>query len=120
MFDLIDILQQSRINDAAFRAKAADDRARTASGDAEDLRHRVERLTLACQALWELLRERLNVSDTELMDVMRAIDLRDGHADGRIGHSVVRCEQCQRPNSGGAQACVYCGASIAPAHVFRS
>jgi hypothetical protein len=51
---------------------------------AKDVLHQVQRLSLLNQALWEILRDRLKMTDADLERVAQAIDMRDGKADGKI------------------------------------
>jgi len=74
-----------------------------------ELQHQVERLSLLNQALWELVRERLGMSDDDLERLAHEIDLRDGVADGKITATPVRCPSCNRVNSSRHPKCIYCG-----------
>lgn len=74
-----------------------------------DLEHQVGRLSLMCQALWELLRERAKLSDEQLQERAKEIDLRDGVADGAISGGAVRCPSCGRVSNQKHYRCLYCG-----------
>jgi hypothetical protein len=74
-----------------------------------ELERRTDRLAIACQALWELLREEAKIPEETVYAKMEEIDLRDGHADGRIGTTVVLCPSCGRPGNSKRGACLYCG-----------
>ncbi len=78
----------------------------------EDLQRRLDTLTLAAQALWELLRAQGRYSDTDLLEKMQEVDLRDGEADGRITSGLVNCPGCGRRNRSTRRHCVFCGASL--------
>ena len=67
------------------------------------------RLLLANQALWELLRDRLGISEAELEQKMQEIDLRDGKPDGQISFGPVRCPSCNRVSNSKHNKCLYCG-----------
>jgi len=73
-----------------------------------DLRHQLSRLALLNQALWEILRTRLNLTDADLEKMAAEVDLRDGQADGRITDHALRCPQCNRVSSSRHQRCIYC------------
>jgi hypothetical protein len=78
---------------------------------AEDLASRVDRLTLACVAMWELLREQTQLTDEQLLEKVREVDLRDGQLDGKISNKQLRrCQQCDRVMSPRHARCIYCGA----------
>ncbi len=74
-----------------------------------DLEHEVDRLKLMNQALWELLRDKLKVSDAELVKRVSEIDLRDGVADGRMTDVALKCPTCSRVSSSRHWKCLYCG-----------
>jgi len=104
----------------SMAARAASDRAATrASGAAaardaqQEVRHlegRLDRLTLVCMALWELLKERGELTEEDLATKVREIDLRDGVADGKVTKQIKHCPKCDRVMSPRHQACMYCGA----------
>lgn len=84
----------------------------------EDLQRRLDTLTLAAQALWELVRAQGRYSDTNLLEKMQEVDLRDGEADGRITSGLVNCPGCGRRNRSTRRHCVFCGASLPSTHVM--
>lgn len=73
------------------------------------LERRIDRLALLCQALWELLREQLHLTDEQLESIAAAVDARDGARDGAQREHPVRCARCGRINSSRRDACLYCG-----------
>ena len=77
--------------------------------EVHQLRERVERLSLLNQALWELLREKLGLSDADLERMAQEVDLRDGIADGKMTARAVRCPACARVNNSRHPQCRYCG-----------
>lgn len=84
--------------------------ARDARREVRELHDRVDRLTLVCMALWELLKERGELSEQDLASKVSEIDLRDGRADGKVARQVKRCASCGRVMSPRHEACMYCGA----------
>jgi hypothetical protein len=86
------------------RAQAEDARARV-----RDLEHEVGRLKLLNQALWELLREKMGVTDAELEARVTEVDLRDGIKDGRMSDVALKCPTCSRVSSSKHWKCLYCG-----------
>ena len=67
--------------------------------------------------MWELLSERLGVTDEELIARIREIDFRDGKLDGRVTKGLAECPQCNRPNATDRSRCLYCGCEL-PASTF--
>jgi t-SNARE complex subunit (syntaxin) len=94
----------SRIEEAKNASAAANVR----NTDIRELQHQVERLSLLNQAMWELLRERLNLTDADLEAKAREVDLRDGVEDGKMTAHAVRCPSCSRISSSRHHKCIYC------------
>lgn len=75
-----------------------------------DLEGRVDKLEMICEALWEILQAETGWSDTDLIEKISRIDLRDGELDGKKRTvNVVRCAKCERMNSKRHPRCIYCG-----------
>ncbi|MCC6144405.1 MAG: hypothetical protein IT368_11425 [Candidatus Hydrogenedentes bacterium] len=98
-----------RVTGSNTTANAASRVAQDARSEVRDLRYQVERLALLNQALWELLRARLNLSDAELEAMAQQVDLRDGVADGKMTQQPVRCPTCARVSNSRHAKCLYCG-----------
>lgn len=110
MFDLLrDIHQNGRIADVKATAEYTAYQAERAAGKIEDVEERLDKLALLNYALWSLLKERLGVSEAELLERVQELDLRDGKLDGRINGVVINCDDCQRPLSRRHRKCLYCG-----------
>jgi hypothetical protein len=74
-----------------------------------ELEHQIERLSLLNQALWEVLRTRLGLHDSDLEQVINEVDLRDGVQDGRMTTTALKCPKCGRVSSSKHWKCLYCG-----------
>lgn len=74
-----------------------------------DLEHEVDRLKLLNQALWELLREKLKITDAELEMRIADVDMRDGIKDGKMTTVALKCPSCSRVSSSKHWKCLYCG-----------
>jgi hypothetical protein len=110
--------------DASIAANAKDltraSRSVAANTDeVEALTRQVDRLTLACQAMWEIIRATGAVTDEHLLAKMQEIDLRDGKEDGKISRTVVTCPKCQRASNSRRDKCMYCGTEFQRPHVFE-
>ncbi len=77
--------------------------------DITDIRDQVERLALLNQAMWELVRERLNLTDADLEKKAQEVDLRDGVQDGKMTTHPLRCPSCGRISNSRHRKCLYCG-----------
>ena len=111
--------QQRGIAQAGADASRAKSKVERLQGEVKMLSHKVERLSLASQALWELLRDNTDFSDETILNKMQEIDLRDGQADGKIGHAPVTCPQCGREGNSVRVECLYCGTAFPRQHVFE-
>lgn len=83
------------------------------------LRTKVDRLSLSCQALWELVREHSDISEDDLINKIIEVDLRDGSRDGRIRSSAIECGNCSRNTSPNRDTCFWCGAPVDRPHLFE-
>jgi len=104
------------INSAANRASGATASAaavRSVEGKMMDLEGRCDRALLVCEALWTLLRDRLGLSEEELVTRVNEIDLTDGRLDGRVRkENAVSCPSCGRTIARRFAKCIYCGQSV--------
>jgi hypothetical protein len=85
-----------------------------------DIKERMDRLVLLCAALWSLLQEKAGITDHELQERVKQIDLQDGRLDGKITRTPVHCAKCGRPCSPRRVKCIYCGADLPSAGSFQS
>ena len=109
-----------------YRAQAA---AEAASGRSEEARRkagiaivdadlRFQRLALLCSAMWSLLQEKTGITDNELVERFKELDLRDGKLDGRIVKPMVKCPDCGATISRDYNRCLICGYQYKEGDVF--
>ena len=110
---------QPQIKAAEQIADNAERKAERAANDLGTLERHVDRIGLACQAMWELLREHSGLTEEDLERKILEVDLRDGKLDNRIGHQIVPCPQCGKNTNTKRLNCVMCGAPIERAHKFE-
>lgn len=82
--------------------------------DASDLRYledRVDRLSLICMAMWSLMQDKTQLTEEDLMERVKLLDLMDGKEDGKATKTVSRCGRCDRPMNVRHKKCIYCGHS---------
>jgi len=84
------------------------------------LQERVDNLVLINMAMWSLLRDKANLTEDDLMEKVRQIDLMDGVEDGKVTKHVVKCSQCERVMSPRHKRCMYCGAQRLDSTAFDS
>ncbi len=104
---------------ASQDAASAKSEARSAGDDVRRLTERVEQLTLLCAAMWQLLRERTNLSEQDLAERVASIDAKDGVADGKLTKTVKKCPKCNRTMSPKYSRCLYCGYNLPPESLFE-
>jgi hypothetical protein len=111
--------QQGQINEAKTDAIKAQVDAEQAADRVRELEATVNHTALACQAMWELLRERVGITEAELQAKIKEVDLRDGTLDGRMTPVIVHCPKCGKPSNTRHSQCMYCGAAIPKPHMFQ-
>lgn len=80
----------------------------------DELESQVERLLMITESLWQIVRERENLDDQELIRRMVMIDMRDGKLDGRVAATPPRkCPSCERTLFKNRPRCPYCGEPVA-------
>lgn len=96
--------------DASLKEVKSRERSTRDQRDYDHLEDRVDKLLLVCSALWELLRDRTELTEDDLLAKVEEVDLRDGRADGKISKTVKKCPKCGRTMSPRHKQCLYCGA----------
>ncbi len=97
---------------AACEAAEAKSAARSSQRSADEVQDRIERMSLACEAMWSLLRDKLGTTDEELLHRINDIDLSDGKLDGKVRKPAVACPNCKRTIPRNRSRCMYCGQQI--------
>jgi len=116
---LWDVAQEGRIRNAEKRADRAADKTLDLASSAGSLQRRLDMMTLANQALFEILRDRFGLTEEEVIRRMAEIDGRDGKSDGKIGARVVSCRRCGRKVSTARQRCMYCDEVVVDGHLYE-
>jgi hypothetical protein len=97
-------------NEAKSQARRAETETGNLRNRVKILENNVAKALLINEALWELIREKLRLTDDELNDKLYAVDMRDGTLDGKNQRShAMKCPQCNRTVSHRHAACLYCG-----------
>ena len=112
---------ERRVSQAGRDAAKAKSKVDRIESDVSAMKRKLERLSLACQALWELLRDGTAFEEEHILRKMQEIDVRDGAADGKIGHKPIDCPVCHRKANSARQTCLYCGADLSTVrqHLFE-
>ena len=102
--------EMRRDAEADSAAREAASHAREATKAASEVERRLDKLTLISMAMWSFLTEKLQLSEEDLMERVKRLDLMDGELDGRIQRQVAQCPKCNRIMSQRHTRCLYCGA----------
>ena len=71
-------------------------------------------------ALWEILKKQSpDLSDAELYELVKEIDLRDGKLDGQYVQEAKECSNCGKVMNPQYAKCLYCGAEDPEPNVFH-
>lgn len=116
---LWDLLQQRQISEASQNSDLALSKASRVVQDTGKNTRDIDQLTLACQAMWELIREKMGFTDEQLRQKISEIDLRDGLKDVKIGMEMIICPSCARDTNTIHSACTYCGCEILGSHAMK-
>lgn len=84
----------------------------------DDAADDVMRLVLILQAMFELMGERLGITQEELMARIHEIDGRDGTVDGRVTPAPRDCPACQTKVPVDRETCQFCGTAVAGRDLF--
>lgn len=114
LFNLFwDLRQDDRIRAAETQAGHTQFGMQDIQRQLVELRAAIDRVALTNQAMWELVRERTELTDADLQAKVDDVDRRDGTADDRMAQPAVTCPRCRRPNAVARARCLYCGSQIA-------
>lgn len=87
-------------------------------GDYYRLEQRIDKLTLICRALWEMLEKHSDLNEGDLEAKVAEIDLRDGELDHRLRKPILDCPNCGRKMNAHNRHCIYCGFQDFPHDAF--
>lgn len=99
-----------RVSEVAANAGRAEAQADRANREVASLEDRIDHLTLLNMAMWSLLQEKTGLTEQDLLDRVRQIDLQDGVEDGKARKQIAKCPKCGRTMSPRHRRCLYCGA----------
>ncbi len=98
---------------AAQQAGDAATAARRAQAKTVEIEAKCDRALLVCEALWTLLRDKLGVSEEELVERVNDIDLTDGQLDGKVRRAQAHaCPSCGRTIAKRFPKCIYCAQPV--------
>jgi hypothetical protein len=83
-----------------------------AAAKAESVEHRLERALLTMEAMWTILKDRLQLTDDHLAQRIGEVDETDGALDGRVRRPLRSCPHCRKTIPGRFPRCLYCGGAV--------
>lgn len=105
-----DRYSNSTARDAQADATRAQNKAESLKMEVRMLQANLGKALLLNEALWELIRDKLNLNEQDLHNKLYEIDMRDGELDGQNQRSgAQQCPQCNRKTSAKRPTCLYCG-----------
>ena len=87
----------------------AQSKVRSDESTVKHLEATVAKLLMINEALWEIVRDKFNMTDEDLHEKIHEVDMRDGTADGKNQRKASKCPNCDHMVSSRHPACLYCG-----------
>lgn len=113
MVDLFwELRQHARIGQVSTSAARAESRATEAMTRLVSAERRAEKALMICEALWCIVRAKLDLSDDELAQMVKQVDESDGKLDGKVRRPAKKCPSCTRTSPARVSQCIYCGAEL--------
>jgi len=95
---------------AGAMAAEARTQASSAASKVAALEEDVNHLLMIVESLWDILKKQHSFDDSELLNRVAEIDMRDGKLDGKTKKAAVPdCRHCGRKMMGRKPICIYCG-----------
>ncbi|MCU1353655.1 MAG: hypothetical protein JWM05_2864 [Acidimicrobiales bacterium] len=118
MAGLWDLHQELSIRDLRANQANADiaveSRVKRTQDRTDRLEDRFERLLLVTEAIWVLTRDKLGLTEDDLIRTVVELDGRDGAVDGHRTRPARKCTACGAAVSKEFSKCLFCGAASPP------
>ncbi|MDA3884520.1 MAG: hypothetical protein PF638_02895 [Candidatus Delongbacteria bacterium] len=88
-------------------------------GDLEILTARFEKLKLVNMALWTFIKEKFEITEEQLVERYKEVDMIDGSADGKIKVGIKKCTKCGKTLNPKFEKCQYCGTIVSFGTIFE-
>jgi hypothetical protein len=109
LFDLYQGMASGPQTNADLLSAGQNARIDAAEDAADRVAARFERILILVDAMWELMSERLGLTEEDLLAKAAEIDGRDGVVDGRRIAKPRRCSQCNAAIPHDRETCMFCG-----------
>jgi hypothetical protein len=100
---------------ASSTAAASLTEAEHARAETRQIRQDLHRYAVASQALWQLLRDKLGVTEDELRSMIQSIEQTQSR---QASQGPLLCPHCHRPTGSHLPKCMYCGQDLGPRPLF--
>lgn len=112
-----DTFQEYHIGRAESVANQTQMKSHTNATDIGYIDKKIDNLILITQAIWELLEES-GITESQLEEKIKEIDLRDGSADGKVGNNLSACPDCGKKPKIRRANCFWCGAKLPKGNIL--
>ena len=82
------------------------------------LEKRIDKIVLVVHAMWTLMGEKTDLTETELLKRVTELDGKDGAIDGRVTKPPVPCPKCGATICHKFNRCLFCGQEYAGGSAF--
>ena len=110
LFELLrNVRDQAKVEDQTQPSISVNDTLGIRENIEVDLNQKINKLTLCCQAMWELIQQNTNLTDSDLNRKVMEIDMRDGVNDNQLTPRPKKCPRCDSMISVKFRRCLFCG-----------
>ena len=115
-----ELKQEGKISGAKADASVATHQAKNARNAVFDLENKIDKLSLICQAMWSLIKDKTDLTEEDLVKRVIDIDLKDGKLDGKYSNPIVKCKKCDAAISHRFKKCLFCGEEYTEGTAFST
>ena len=110
--------QDNSENGADVEADVAELASRVVARAGHPKTEHLDKLLLICQAMWELVKEKTDLKDEDLLKMVTELDLKDGKPDGKYTKPPVDCPKCGAKICRKFNRCLFCGQEYSEGSAF--
>lgn len=100
------------------KAELTERASRVVAGAGAPHAEHLDKLLLICQAMWELIKEKTDLKDEDLLKMVTELDLKDGKPDGKYTKPPVDCPKCGAKICRKFNRCFSCGQEYSEGSAF--
>ena len=119
MTDIIwEFYQHGKVIRASADASQALSKTIESRADIGALERKIDRLALLNQAMWSLVKEQTSLTEADLIEQIKRLDMLDGRLDGKVAETK-KCNSCGTVLAASAHSCYGCGAESPVSSAFH-